>query len=154
MRRTFVLCFLGLVAQQASAATWDVCHADVDKLCPGSQHTEGDMIRCLHPNEEKLSAPCKAHFQERKRVALKDWPCAADAERLCKHVKNEPGKMGECLFGNQKKLSPKCKAFHKRTALKMHELQQKALQDGAAPAPGGSPAYAPPPKAPAPIPNR
>ena len=129
-----VSCTFALAAPESKAPPvsdpWRVCHGDVEKLCPGSSRDEGASIRCLIPNESKLSADCKKFFLERKRAALKDWPCAEDAERLCKEVPNEPGAVGACLLRHREKLSAGCRAFHDQAAQKLREHAKRVQQAG------------------------
>jgi hypothetical protein len=109
---------------------WRVCHADVERLCPGSVRNEGASIRCLIPNESKLSPDCRKFFLARKREALKDWPCAEDAERLCKEAPNERGAVGSCLLKQREKLSAGCRAFHDQVAQKLRDHAKRVQQAG------------------------
>lgn len=109
---------------------WSICYADVDRFCPGTAKNEGSTIRCLIPNEAKLSAECRKFFVGRKHEALKDWPCAEDAEKLCKNAPNEPGAVGSCLLKKRDLLSPKCREFHDQAALKLKEHQKRVQQSG------------------------
>lgn len=123
-------------ATASGVDAWSVCHGDIDRLCPGTgKEDEGSAIRCLIPNEERLSPDCKRFFLGRKREALKDWPCAEDAEKLCKNAPNEPGAVGSCLLKQRERLSAKCRAFHDQAAQKLREHKKRVEQAGGRPVP-------------------
>jgi len=118
---------------------WQVCFNDMDRVCPGTPKNEGSAIRCLMPNESKLSPACKTFFLARKREALKDWPCAEDADKLCKDAPNEVGAVGACLLKQRDKLSPKCREFHDQAAQKLREHQRKVEKSGKTVPPADAP---------------
>jgi hypothetical protein len=48
------------VAQSGQGPVAQACSAEMEKLCPGKQHGQGEMRSCLESNKDKVSSACKA----------------------------------------------------------------------------------------------
>lgn len=48
------------VAQSGQGPVAQACSAEMEKLCAGKQHGQGEMRSCLEANKDKVSSACKA----------------------------------------------------------------------------------------------
>jgi len=92
-----------------------VCRGDIAALCPNIQPGPGGrraIAQCLESQQDKLSAPCKAHLDEMKaRAEAAKAACQPDVEKFCANVQEGGGRIMQCLRQHQNELSDACKAY-------------------------------------------
>lgn len=88
----------------------DACKQDAESLCKGVEPGQGQMMRCMLDNKDKLSAACR----EKMDHVAKRHPCAEDAARLCSGTESGQGRVGDCLKSHESELSAECKSQMQR----------------------------------------
>lgn len=90
------------------------CEKDVATLCAGVEPGGGKIAKCLRANKEKVSAECKAEWENAK-VAFKQLKevCHEDYQKFCEDAKPGRKSLMKCMRKNKDKLSEACKTEFK-----------------------------------------
>jgi hypothetical protein len=109
-RRVLALAaFVGPLASASLGYADPPCVADIKKLCADAKGA-GATQACLKSHEADLSAGCKDHVANLRRVAGNVAAvCVWDIERFCPDVSPGGGRIIDCLKENRGDLSPECK---------------------------------------------
>lgn len=86
------------------------CAKDAETLCPGIQHGDGRLMKCMREHQDKLSPECKAQHEKMKAAfgEVKE-ACHDDIAKLCADVKPGKGRIMACMRSHREQLSEGCK---------------------------------------------